>query len=242
MMADNYAWIMHDGHNAAVVDPGDAEPVLLFLRRTGLTLSHILVTHHHDDHCGGGEELKRAYGCPIMGPHDFRLPFVDDAVGDGDIRSILSERLEITATPGHTRSHIIFHAPNLRALFTGDTLLCGGCGRIFEGTAADMLQSLIKCVGFEDLTSVYCGHEYTEENLLFATTVEPDNKNVWHRLADVKFLQRRNMPTVPSTIALEGAVNPFLRTGSVNIRKTLKMEKASGIDVFAELRGRKDRF
>jgi hydroxyacylglutathione hydrolase len=137
---------------------------------------------------------------------------------------------------------VIFHFPNLRAIFTGDTLFCGGCGRILEGTPADMLQSLIKCIGVEDITSVYCGHEYTEENLLFATTVEPDNKDVWQRLADVKYLQRRNLPTVPSTIAVERATNPFLRTGSPELRKKLGMQSATGIDVFAELRKRKDRF
>ncbi len=242
VLADNYAWVLHNGVDAAVVDPGDAEPVLRFLGRTKLRLSFVLVTHHHSDHCAGAEELKRTFGCQVIGPNDIRVPYVDNAVRDGAEFSILSEKVEAILTPGHTMTHVVYHFPSLRAIFTGDTLFCGGCGRLLEGSPSDMLRSLIKCVGVEDITSVYCGHEYTEENLLFATTVEPENKDVWQRLAEVKYLQRRNMPTVPSTIAVERATNPFLRTGSVELRKKLGMQSASGIEVFAELRRRKDKF
>ncbi len=242
LLTDNYSWILHDGTSAVAVDPGEAGPVSLFVNRANLMLTHVLITHHHADHCGGASDLKNAYGCAVIGPDDNRIPFVSDTMHDGDERIILSERMEVTATPGHTMTHLVYHFPRLRALFTGDTLFCAGCGRIFEGTAADMMQSLIRCICVEDITSVYCGHEYTEENLLFATTVEPENMDVWKRLAEVKYMLRRSVPTVPSTVALERATNPFLRTGSAELRKKLGMQSATGIEVFAELRKRKDRF
>ncbi len=242
MMADNYAWVLHNGAEAAAVDPGDSQVVQRFLGRYKLKLTHILITHHHADHCAGAVELKRAHGCRIIGPGDMGLPFVDDIARDEGVHSVLDESVEVIHTPGHTMTHVVYHFPALRALFTGDTLFGGGCGSVIEGTPADMLRSLIKCTGVEDITSVYCGHEYTEENLLFATTVETENKDLWQRLADVKYLQARNMPTVPSTILVERATNPFLRTGSPAIRKRLGMEDANGIAVFAELRQRKDNF
>jgi hydroxyacylglutathione hydrolase len=242
MLSDNYAWVLQDGTNAAVVDPGEAEPVLRYLWRENLSLSHVLVTHHHADHCAGVPELKRIYGCAITGPLDSRMIFVDAPVQDGEQRTILGEDMDALATPGHTKTHMVYHFPNLRALFTGDTLFAAGCGRLTEGTPAEMLESLIKCSCMDDVTSVYCGHEYTEENLLFATTVDPDNKDVWQRLADVKYMQRRSMPTVPTTLVVERLTNPFLRTGDPTLRKKLGMESATGIEVFAELRKRKDRF
>ena len=242
MLSDNYAWVLHDGATAAVVDPGEAEPVLRFLWRAKLSLSHILLTHHHSDHCAGAAELKRMYGCAIIGPEDRLMPFVDAPVRDGEQRMVLSEEMDVIGTPGHTKTHMVYYFPNLRALFTGDTLFAAGCGRLFECSPADMLQSLIKVACMDDVTSIYCGHEYTEENLLFATTVDPDNKDVWQRLADVKYMQRRSMPTVPSTMTQERATNPFLRTGDPALRKKLGMETATGIEVFAELRRRKDRF
>jgi hydroxyacylglutathione hydrolase len=242
MLSDNNAWILQDGVNAAVVDPGEAEPVERYLRREKIDLTQIILTHHHADHCGGAPDLKRRYGCPVTGPDDSRLPFVDVPAHDGEQRTILAEEMDIIATPGHTKTAVVYHFPSLRALFTGDTLFAAGCGRLFESTPAEMLQSLIKCACMDDVTAVYCGHEYTEENLLFATTVDPDNKDVWQRLADIKYMQRRSMPTVPSTLATERATNPFLRTGDPGIRKKLGMESATGIEVFAELRRRKDQF
>jgi hydroxyacylglutathione hydrolase len=182
------------------------------------------------------------FPCRVIGPDDVRVPHVDDPVRTFASRTLLNETMEIIATPGHTMSHVVYHFPRLRALFTGDTLFCAGCGRLLEGSPSDMLKSLIKCICFDDITSIYCGHEYTEENLMFATMVEPDNKDAWQRLADVKYLQRRGIATVPSTIAVERATNPFLRTGSKSIRKKLGMESATGIEVFAELRKRKDKF
>jgi hydroxyacylglutathione hydrolase len=242
MLSDNYAWVLHDGASAVVIDPGEAEPVLRFLWKQKLGLSQVILTHHHADHCAGTGELARMHGCPVIGPNDSRMPLVNKPVCDGERLSVLGEEMDVIATPGHTASHLVYHFPSLRALFTGDTLFAAGCGRLLEGTPAEMLQSLIKVACMDDVTSVYCGHEYTEENLLFATTVDTDNKDVWQRLADVKYMQRRSIPTVPSTMVLERATNPFLRTGDPALRKKLKMETATGIEVFAELRRRKDKF
>ena len=242
LLSDNYAWILHDGTSATVVDPGQAEPVSRFLLRAKLTLSHVLCTHHHTDHIGGVEELKRMHSAAVIGPDDPRMPFVNDRVRDEEERSILTEKMTVIATPGHTSTHVVYYFPRIRAVFTGDTLFSAGCGRLLEGTPADMLRSLIKCAYLEDDASIYPGHEYTEENLFFATTVEPDNKDVWQRLSDVEFMQRRGIPTVPSSLAMERTINPFLRTGSPGLRKKLGMESATGIEVFAELRRRKDGF
>lgn len=242
MLSDNYAWVLHDGISAVVVDPGDPEPVLKFLWRGKLNLSGVLLTHHHGDHCAGVPELKRMYGCAITGPQDSRMHFVDIPVHDGDQRMVLTEEMNVIETPGHTKTSVVYFFPNLRALFTGDTLFSAGCGRLSESSPADMLQSLIKCASMDDVVSIYCGHEYTEENLLFATTVDTDNKDVWQRLKEVRSMKSSGVPTVPSTMAIERAINPFLRTGDPAIRKKLGMESATGIEVFAELRRRKDRF
>ena len=242
MLSDNYCWILHQDQYAAAIDPGDAEPVLRFLSKNKLKLTHILCTHHHKDHCGGVIELKQNFNPVVIGPADLRMPFVTQRVSEGAECNVLSETATVIATPGHTATHVVYYFPKVRAIFTGDTLFSCGCGRLFEGTPAEMLQSLIKCAFLEDVTAVYCGHEYTEENLLFATTVDPNNKEIWQRLADVKYLTRRGLPTVPSNIGLEKSINPFLRTGSPEIRKKLGMEKASAIEVFAELRKRRDRF
>ena len=242
LLSDNYSWILHDGTSAVVVDPGLAEPVSRFLWRAKLNLSHILCTHHHTDHIGGVDELKHMYHSVVVGPDEPRMPFVSDRVRDEEERTILTEKMIVIATPGHTTSHMVYYFPAIRAVFTGDTLFSAGCGRMLEGTPAEMLRSLIKIAYLEDLASIYCGHEYTEENLLFATTVEPDNKDVWQRLSDVNFMHRRGIPTVPSSLTMERAINPFLRTGSPSLRKKLGMESATGIEVFAELRKRKDGF
>ncbi len=242
MMADNYAWILHDRESAAVVDPGEGGPVLRYLQKEKLKLSTILVTHHHADHCAGVAQLLSQFRCSVIGALDSRMTFVNEPVSDGDELTVLAETVHCIATPGHTKTHMVYHLPALRALFTGDTLFAGGCGRLFEGTSEEMMQSLIKLAYMEDNTQVYCGHEYTEENLLFATTIDSENKAMWERLAEVKYMQRRGMPTIPSTISLERDTNPFLRAGDMAIRKKLGMENSSALDVFTEIRKRKDRF
>jgi hydroxyacylglutathione hydrolase len=243
LLSDNYAWAVHDGKSAAIIDPGEARPVVRFLEKNNLVLSHVLITHHHADHCGGAAALKREFtGCVIIGPEDERLKNCDDPVQGGEDRDILGLPIKVIAAPGHTKTHVLFYIPALKALFTGDTLFSAGCGRLFEGSALEMFQSFAKCTALGDDTLIYCGHEYTEENLKFALTVEPSNAAITDRLSEVKELRRRGQPSVPSTLIMEKAFNPFLRVKDPAIRKKLGMESAEDVEVFARLREMKDRF
>jgi hydroxyacylglutathione hydrolase len=241
-LSDNYAWLMRSGTEAAVVDPGDAGPIRRYVREHSLHVSAILVTHHHGDHCGGVGELKNAYGCTVIGFKDRRMPFVDEVVENGDTRTILGISMRAMATPGHTLTHAVYFFPDLKALFTGDTLFGAGCGRLFEGTADQMLASLIACAATGDDVRVYAGHEYTEENLRFAQSVEPGNAAIPTRLLEVQKQLRSGQPSLPSLISVEKAVNPFLRTDSLLIRKQTTLSNASNVEVFAELRKRKDAY
>jgi hydroxyacylglutathione hydrolase len=242
LLHDNYAFVLHNETDAVVVDPGDAGPVLRFLADHDLRLSIILLTHHHADHCDGAAGLKKATGCRVIGPADPRLKIVDDKVGHGDYRNLLSARVEVIATPGHTRTHLVYHVAPLSALFTGDTLFGAGCGRLFEGSPAQMWESLTKCAALPDDTRIYCGHEYTADNLAFALSIEQDNAKVKARLAQTRDLRRQTQPTVPSTLALERETNPFLRVGDTALRKSIGMEAATDAEVFTEVRAQKDRF
>jgi hydroxyacylglutathione hydrolase len=243
LLSDNYAWAVHDGKRAAIIDPGEAQPIERFLESNNLALSHVLITHHHADHCGGAGALKREFpGSIIIGPDDARLKSCDDPVRGGEERDVLGLQMKVISAPGHTKNHILFYFPALQALFTGDTLFSVGCGRLFEGSVLDMFQSLTKCAALSDDTLIYCGHEYTEENLKFALTVDPGNAALAARLSEVKELRRRGLPSVPSTLHMEKAFNPFLRVKEPAIRKKLGMESAEDVEVFARLREMKDRF
>jgi hydroxyacylglutathione hydrolase len=243
LLSDNYAWASHDGKSAAIIDPGEAGPVRRFLENNNLALSYVLITHHHADHCGGTAALKRKFtGCIVIGPDDARLSVVDDPVCGGEKRDVLGLPMKVIGAPGHTKTHILFYFPALQALFTGDTLFSAGCGRLFEGSALDMFQSLTKCATLGDDTLIYCGHEYTEENLKFALTVDPGNAEITARLSEVKDLRRQGQPSVPSTLLMEKAFNPFLRVKDLAVRKKLGMESAEDVEVFARLREMKDRF
>jgi hydroxyacylglutathione hydrolase len=242
-LSDNYAWALHDGKNAVIVDPGEAPPIRNFLKNGNLRLSHILITHHHADHCGGAAELKKEFfDCRIIGPDDTRLKVRDDPVRGGEERTVLGLSMNIIGAPGHTKTHMLYYFPTLRALFTGDTLFSSGCGRLFEGSAEDMHCSLTKCAALEDDTRIFPGHEYTEENLRFALTVDPANPAIAQRLVEVKRLRRRGHASALTTIAMEKTFNPFLRVKDLALRKKLGMESASDVEVFARLREMKDRF
>ena len=213
---DNYLWLIDNGQSAVVVDPGDARPVLQILAQRGLQLEKILVTHHHADHIGGIDALLQQYPVPVIGPADDRIPQLTRRVAENDSCAVLGTEARVIEVPGHTLHHIayfidrgdVFGAP---VLFSGDTLFAAGCGRVFEGSYAQMRQSLAKLRVLPGDTRIYCAHEYTQANLAFASAVEPDNKTLQQRIADVKALRDAGQPSVPSRMLDECATNPFLR-------------------------------
>ncbi len=216
---DNYLWLLVRGSQAAVVDPGDAAPVLQRLQQRNLSLQAILVTHHHGDHVGGVASLSRATGARVHGPGAEAIPARDVALAGGSRIDVLGVAFDVLDVPGHTLGHIAYHAPALRALFCGDTLFAAGCGRLFEGTAAQMTASLAKLASLPADTRVYCAHEYTLSNLRFALAVEPDSEALRRRQQACAALRRRGEPTLPSTIADELATNPFLRCSEPDVRR-----------------------
>lgn len=249
--SDNYLWLLQDptSRHCAVVDPGDAAPVLAWLAaHPGWQLCDILVTHHHADHVGGVEQLKRATDARVLGPAKERIPARDLALDGGERVEVLGLPFDVLAVPGHTLGHIAYYHPSAEQslLFCGDTLFAAGCGRIFEGTAAQMYESLRRLAALPGNTRVYCAHEYTLSNLRFAQAVEPDNPDVARRLAEVSQWRAAGRISLPSTIALELATNPFLRSHEPAVAK--KVDERDGplepapSAVFASLRAWKDRF
>ncbi len=245
-LSDNYAYLVHDTatNKVAVVDPSEAAPVLAALKAHGLALTHILNTHHHFDHTGGNLELKETTGAKVVGPRADRerIPGIDEEVGEGNTWSLGSAKAKIFDIPAHTKGHIAFWFEADKAVFTGDTMFAMGCGRLFEGTPAQMWSSLSKLAALPADTRVYCGHEYTLSNGKFAVSLEPGNQALKSRMADVERLRAENKPTIPSTIGLERETNPFLRPASPELRKSLALETADVVEVFAETRRRKDVF
>jgi len=209
--ADNYVWTLRDAKRAAVVDPGDAAPVLEYLEREQLELVAILNTHHHADHVGGNAGLLDRWKVPVFGPDDDRIREVSHRMKDGSRCTVphFGIEFEVSEIPGHTRSHIAFHGAGL--LFSGDTLFAAGCGRLFEGTPGQMHESLSRLMRLPDDTRVYCGHEYTVSNVRFARAVEPDNAALRELEGRAKQQRAQDQPTLPSTIGQEKATNPFVR-------------------------------
>lgn len=246
VLNDNYVYLAHctETEQTAVVDPAVVDPVLSALQETGWTLTHILNTHHHGDHTGGNLELKQATGCTIVGPRadKDRIPGIDIEVGEGDDYALGNAVARVFDVPGHTRGHIAYWFKESDALFCGDTLFVMGCGRLFEGTPAQMVSSLSKFDALPDSTRVYCAHEYTQTNGRFALTVEPQNEALQQLMKDVDLARKNGIPTVPSTLEQERATNPFLRSHSKDLQETLGMLGADPVDVFAEVRQRKDNF
>ena len=246
VLSDNFIYLVREPKSGAVavVDPAVAEPVLAEAQKRGWKITHILNTHHHPDHVGGNEEIKAATGCTIVGPgHDpDRIPGMDVQVKDGDTYALGAETAKVFFVPGHTRGHIAYWFENSAALFCGDTLFSIGCGRMFEGTAEQMWTSLSKLRALPPETRVYCAHEYTQSNVRFAVTVDPTNTALRRREAEVSALRAEGKPTVPSTIGEERAANPFLRADDPVLAANVGMAGRSAVDVFAEVRGRKDRF
>ena len=209
--ADNYVWTLRDARCAAVVDPGDARPVLDYLQREKLELVAILNTHHHADHVGGNGGLLARWKVPGFGPHDDRIREVTHRLKDGSRCTLphFGIEFEVFEIPGHTRTHIAFHGGGM--LFCGDTLFAAGCGRLFEGTPRQMHDSLSRLMQLPDDTRVYCGHEYTLSNIRFARAADPGNAALRELEATAKRLRDRDLPTLPSTIGQEKATNPFVR-------------------------------
>lgn len=245
-LQDNYAFLLHDQSSGAtaVVDTPEVAAIEQALITKGWQLTHIFNTHHHFDHAGGNLELKQQYGCTIVGfgPDRKRLPGLDIEVVEGDTYDLGESRFEVFETPGHTIGHIVYFCRAAKAAFVGDTLFALGCGRLFEGTAEQMWASLQKIMAWPDDTSIYCAHEYTAANAAFAASVESDNKALSERIEQIKALRDQDEPTVPTTLALEKATNPFLRPDSSALQQTVGLVGADLVQVFAEVRRRKDNF
>ena len=236
---DNYFWLVHGlggaSSRVAVVDPGHAAPVVAALEAGGLVLDTILVTHHHADHIGGVAALVERYRVPVYGPASESIPGRTTALREGDrvVLEALGLRLRVYDVPGHTAGHIAYYGHGV--LFCGDTLFSGGCGRLFEGTPAQMLRSLDKLAALPPETRVYCAHEYTAANLRFAGAVEPANQSLQHYREQVTALRAQNEPTIPSTIGLELRVNPFLRTREATVREAATRHAGTGLADDAEV-------
>ncbi|PSC76082.1 hydroxyacylglutathione hydrolase [Micractinium conductrix] len=246
-LSDNYSWLLHEPSAGvtAVVDPAEVAPVVAAAERLGWTLTHILNTHHHWDHVGGNEELKKRFGVTIVGPaaDAARIPGIDVQLKDGDRYSLGAAELQCFDTPGHTRGHVTFHFPASKALFPGDTLFSLGCGRLFEGTPAQMWASLSKFAPLPGDTRVYCAHEYTESNARFAVHVDAGNEDLKRMHADITAKRARQEPTVPSVLDDERKCNPFLRPDSPAIRAALGVPADASNDVaFGAIRAAKDTF
>jgi hydroxyacylglutathione hydrolase len=246
---DNYIWLINNNdtgcseNGCAVVDPGQAEPVLEYLKQHQLTLEAILITHHHADHTGGITALLRAFPqAKVVGPADEAIPSMTHGVSDGDQIALFGHTFDIMSLPGHTLGHIAYLGD--KKLFCGDVLFSAGCGRVFEGTYEQMFTSLQRLRALPDETQVYCAHEYTTSNLLFALAVEPGNQDLLNYREQVQQRRSNNQPTLPTSLAVEKRINPFLRLEEVEVIQSVanRTENNSAIGIFAALREWKNQF
>ncbi len=250
--SDNYLWLWQQDLLAVVVDPGDAAPVLQALAKEGLKLAAILVTHHHADHVGGVRELHLTTGAPVFGPAREDVPAPFTPVMQGDALELLGQSVEVLDVPGHTAGHVAYFLPNAApspVLFCGDTLFSGGCGRIFEGTPAQMLASLDSLAALPASTQICCAHEYTVSNLRFALAVEPSNTDLQTYMAQCQQLRAEGLPTLPAQLGSELQINPFLRARHPRVRHAVAqhaglsaLEQTNDVAVFAALREWKNDF
>jgi hydroxyacylglutathione hydrolase len=245
-LKDNFGVLLHDPQNGATasIDAPEAAPIEAALKKTGWRLTDILVTHHHADHTQGVGALKDHYKCRVVAPRNeaARIAHVDETVGEGDTVRVGALQGRVIDTPGHTAGHISYFFPGDKLAFVGDTLFSIGCGRVIEGNPEMMWQSLLKLRGLPDDTQFYCGHEYTEANIRFAKTVEPDNKALAARADEVVKLAAARKFTIPATIGAEKAANPFLRADNPEVAKQVGLSGRPAWQVFAEIRERKNRF
>lgn len=243
---DNYAWLIHDAatDTTAVVDAPDAGPILRELYDRGWKLSHVLITHHHPDHVDGVQMLEAATGARVIGAaaDAHRLPALTEAVRPGEVIPIGMQAVTVIDAPGHTLGQIAWHFADAGLAFTGDSLMSWGCGRLFEGTPADMWDTLTRLAALPPATLICSGHEYSEANGRFALSLEPANPALLARMRAVRAARAEGRPTLPVRLSEELATNPFLRASDPALRAALGMQEASDLEVFTELRARKDRF
>jgi len=245
VLGDNYTYLLVCGKAAVAVDPGDPGSVLEFLETRGLRLAAVLCTHHHSDHTGGNRSLKASTGCGVYGPADPRIPGLDQPLAEGKRVGIGGDgtfAVQIIAVPGHTRTHVAYRLSAPAVLFSGDCLFPAGCGRVVEGSYAEMFGSLRRLSALPDRTAVLGGHEYTEENLGFALSVEPGSTRVAERRRNMAALLKTGEPPPGGVIVEERETNPFLRSDDPLLKRALGMEGASAIEVFTALRKKKDMF
>ncbi len=243
-LSDNYAYLVKGPSGVVLIDAPEAAPIAAALDARGWQLTDLLITHHHHDHVGGVEELRATFGCTVTGPRAEaeKMPPLDRTVQGGDSFDAGGIGIDVIHVPGHTLGHVAFHMPEAVAVFTADSLMALGCGRIFEGTAPMMWDSLRKLAALPPETMVCSGHEYTASNAKFALTVEPRNEALILRSQDIAKARTEGRPTAACKLSEELATNPFLRPDSPEIRDLLGMETATDAEVFAEIRARKDRF
>jgi hydroxyacylglutathione hydrolase len=245
-LKDNYGVLLHDPISGATaaIDAPEAAPVEAALKKTGWQLTDILVTHHHADHTAGIAELKKRHSCRVIAPagEADRIPEVDRTVREGDTVTVGKLAGQVIETPGHTAGHITYWFEQEDLAFAGDTLFSIGCGRVIEGTPQMMWESLLKLRNLPGATRVYCGHEYTQANIRFAETIEPDNQALIARAAEVSRQIAEGVPTIPTTIDSERAANPFLRADVADVAAAVGLAGKPAAQVFAEIRERKNRF
>lgn len=243
-LRDNYAYLLRDEATGRVglVDAPEAEPIRRALDDRGWTLDLILITHHHSDHVDGVAALRGGASVVGAAADRHRLPPLDRAVAPGDVVELGSSAAQVLDVPGHTIGHVAYHFSEARALFSADSLMALGCGRLFEGSPEQMWESLSAMASLPDDTEVYSGHEYTAANARFALSVDPGNANLMARAEEIDRMRARGLPTVPARLDLERATNPFLRAADLDIRERLHMSQAADAEVFAEIRRLKDNF
>lgn len=245
-LSDNYAFLVHDRNSGdtALIDAPEAWPIQAELERRGWSLTDIFITHHHNDHIDGLAELLEQHDARVVGAgrDAHRLPHLDLAVEPGDRVNFAGHEVRVIDVAGHTSGHVAYYLADAGAVFTGDSLMALGCGRLFEGTADDMWASLSRLAELPDDTLVCSGHEYTAANARFALTIEPGNPALIRRAKETEAAQAAGTPTVPSSLALEKATNPFLRAGQAGVKAALGMADASDAEVFAHIRAAKDKF
>jgi len=244
---DNYIWLMTTNEGSIVIDPGESKNLLKAIEKKNIKLDAILITHHHYDHTGGIEELLMKYpNLKVYGPNN-NIDLIKSRLRDGELLNIIGIDFEVIEIPGHTLDHIAYYANinNSPILFCGDTLFAGGCGRVFEGTFDQMYESLMKLKKLPKNTRIYCGHEYTINNLKFAKAVEPNNIDLIKRYDEALDLRKNNIPTLPSTLSIELKTNPFLRAEKNNVQKIISHKFKTGFsekEIFSALRQWKDNF